>query len=99
MHKFLILLALSHQLASAAYQLPSKPTSIQVKQAGVKDVLEVLLNDSGFLFEFEETISNKTKVSINSQNKEWDDVFQAVLAQSKLTYNFDSTGRIMILEK
>jgi len=82
-----------------SYQLPVKPVSMQVKDAGVRDILEFMLNESGTLFEIEETISNSSKMSVSAQNEKWETLFQKILAQSRLTYNFDDSGRIVVLEK
>ncbi len=82
-----------------ANELPTSKISLEVKQAGVRDVIENMLKTSNLKYEIDPQITNATKVSIEVKKMEWSSVFQDILNQSKLVYNFDQVGKIHIAKR
>lgn len=97
--KITILAFIFAPLFAIASTLPVSKISLEVKQAGVRDVVENMLKSSELKYEIDSSITNLTKVSIDAKSAKWSDVFKNVLDQSKLSYNFDESGKIHVIKK
>jgi len=96
MKNVILMLGLLVSMVAFAAELPTKKISLEVKQAGVRDVLEGMLAQSGLKYELEPVVSNNTKVSIEAKEMKWNEVFQLVVDQSKLKYSFDKLGKLHV---
>lgn len=79
--------------------LPTSKISLEVKQAGVRDVIENMLKSSELKYEIDSTVTNSMKVSIEAKSMKWSYVFKNILDQSKLAYRFDEAGKIHIIKR
>jgi len=86
-------------LAVFANTLPSKKLSMQVKDAGVRDVVVNMLESAELKYEVAGSITNEIKVCIEAKDMNWDDAFQAILDQSKLKYNFNKSGKLHVTKR
>lgn len=79
-------------------RLPDTKVSMQMKNVGLRDTLENLLNKSQVPFVIADTINNDEKMSIYIKEAAWSDIFKFLVEQSKISYRTDNAGRL-VLEK
>lgn len=96
MKNLILIFCVLFSMTAFATDLPSTKISLEVKQAGVRDVLEGMLSSSGLKYEIAPSVTNESKVSIEAKQMEWNQIFKNVTEQSKLKYSFDKTGKLHI---
>ena len=82
---------------TAAYELPTKTVALSVHGSGVRDVLESLLGESGVGYDIDPQISNDAKINVMARGA-WAQIFKRVLDDAKLTYGFDTSGKILVIK-
>lgn len=86
-------------LSASAVRLPSVPVTMQIKNAGLREVLELLMEEGGLNYVIDGKITNATKLDFEVRRVAWSQVFGDVIEQSGLTYTVDRFGKLHIRPK
>lgn len=96
MRKLFCCLGLLMSITASAGELPTMKMSLEIKQAGVREILENILAHSGLRYEIDPAISNLSTVSLKAKDMKWNDVFKNIIKQSNLKYSFDKADKLHI---
>lgn len=89
-------LALILVWSAFAAQLPTTRMTIQIKDAGAREVLEGLFEEGNVQYVIDGKVTNSIKINLEVRNRPWNEVFRDVLTQAHLAYSIDSKGKIRV---
>lgn len=81
---------------SAKGTLPNQQVSLAAKNAGVRDLIKNLLDQTQLKYKLPAELSNNKKITMMVKNANWPDVFKDAIEEAGFGYSFDAAGTLVL---